>query len=554
MLDAPIFTSSLDPDIAGDDPLGLAPVNERLYNAVFPGINNVVRYIRVYSSICWMVNLVDRYFQKHSSELNKGEAVRIANAAYEKVQLVLTWINKEKGHTQLAGTGRQFPNDDRKIRLAFNTFGLGSASLLEAVAYRPSLTTGLGFLERKPDGTYACTKAGLALANAFDAHARTSEKYIWLSDVTNMDAKRSTVFSLESIFDVSKPTKAEQDAFISQFFPSSGLEQYDQLSRNRWFSIHLTLRAVQSVCLANQASGEGLFATDQEIRACMASGRAKSGKVLDCHGVETVQVWWSVLQLRQLHRLALDVLFSATEQWLANNDLEVKSVSLDDCTSAIGKSALPGLNDEYLREVSSLQDFFGEGQGAHPTLYVAAANSAEENDSTNLFQYVDELKNAAINFNEDGGNDAVTSAYVALIFCAKEVQNLMSSPKSKDALLRDQDQCSLLSLAKLADKMKRASPQEFVSYLIRHWIVLRHFQIVCERSQNADGKNRFRFVLGDNGLERFNPAVRVTEPAFAQDKLRHILLLCHQCGLLHEKDGGYKLTPLGRLRLSGLTS
>lgn len=554
MLDAPIFTSPLDPDIAGDDPLGLAPVNERLYNAVFPGINNVVRYIRVYSSICWMVNLVDRYFQKHSSELNKGDAVRIANAAYEKVQLVLTWINKEKGHTQLAGTGRQFPNDDRKIRLVFEAFGLSSASLLEAVAYRPSLTTGLGFLERKTDGTYACTEAGLALANAFDAHARTSEKYRWLTDVTKMEAKRSTVFALESVFDVSTPTEAEQNAFISQFFPSSGLEQYDQFAQNRWFSIHLTLRAVQSVCRTNRASGEGSFATEQEVRACMASGRTKSGKVLDCHGVETVQVWWSVLQLRQLHRLALDVLFSSTEQWLANNDLEVKSVSLDDCTSAIGKSALTGLNDEYLREVSSLQDFFAEGQGAHPTLYVAAANSAEEDDSTDLFQYVDELKNAAFDFNEDGGNDAVSSAYVALIFCAKEVQNLMSSPKSKDALLRDQDQCSLLSLAKLADRMKRAGPQEFVSYLIRHWVVLRHFQIVCDRSQNADGKNRFRFVLGDNGLERFNPAVRVTEPAFAQDKLRHILLLCHQCGLLHHKDGGYKLTPLGRSRLSELTS
>lgn len=201
MLDAPIFTSPLDPDIAGGDPLGLAPVNERLYNAVFPGINNVVRYIRVYSSICWMVNLVDQYFQKHSSELNKGDAVRIANEAYEKVQLVLTWINQEKGHTQLAGTGRHFPSDDRKIRLVFETFGPSSASLLEAVAYRPSLTTGLGFLERKTDGTYACTKAGLALANAFDAHARTSKKYRWLSDVTLMETKRSTVFALESVFD-----------------------------------------------------------------------------------------------------------------------------------------------------------------------------------------------------------------------------------------------------------------------------------------------------------------------------------------------------------------
>jgi hypothetical protein len=549
MLDAPLFTSPLDPDIAGDDPLGLAPVNERLYNAVFPGINNVVRYIRVYSSLCWVVHQVEKYFQQHQLELSKGDALRIANEAYEKVQLILTWINKEKGYTQLAGTGRQFPTDDRKIRFVFASFGQSSASLLEAVSYRPSLTTGLGFLDRKQDGTYACTEAGLALASAFDSHVRTSPKYRWLSDITKLEGNRAAVFELESSFDVGAATEAEQAAFLTQFFPTSKLNERDQLTQNRWLSLHLTLRAIQACNRSGRAQGNSSYATELEIRSCMASGRTSNGDVLNLKGIESVQVWWSVLQLRQLHRLALDLLFSCTEQWLDDRNMEGKLVSLDECVAAIGNSALTGLDTDYASDVASLWDYYKDVQGEHPTLYVSAACTDTEDDSANLFPYVEELLSLSPEFDEDGANEAVSSAYVALIFCACEVRNLLQDPTSKEAILRDQDQCSLLALARLAEKMRNATPTAFVSYLIRHWVILRHFQVVCDRSQNADGKNRFRFVLGENGLERFNPAVRITEPAFAQDKLMHVLYLLEQSGLLSEKNGGYTLTPQGRTRL-----
>jgi len=552
VLDAPIFTSPLDSEIAGDDPLGLAPVNERLYNAVYPGINNVVRYIRVYSSICWMVEKVDKYFEKHSTELNKGEAVLIANQAYEKIQLVLTWINKEKGYLQLAGTGRQFPSDDRKVHLVFESFGASTASLLEAVAYRPSLTTGLGFLERKTDGTYACTKAGYALAQAFDEHVKTNEKYRWLANVTSLEGKRSIVFSLEQNFDVGATTQAEQDAFLSQFFPSSDLVNFDQLAQNRWFSIHLTLRSVQAVCNANRAHGSGSMASEDEIRACMARAMTKTAEPLNCKGVETVQVWWAVLQLRQLHRLALDVLFAAVEAWLNNSPVVSNSASLEECANALATSAIPGLEVSYASKVSDLQRYFHEAQGKYPSLFIAAANSEDDSADLNLFHHIGELRQSTADFESDGSNEAVSSAYIAIIFCAMEVQNLMKDPASKEALMRDHDQCSLVSLANLVARMQGHSPEQLLVYLVKNWVVLRHFQIVCERSQNADGKNRFRFVLGDDGLERFNPALGIAAPAFAQDKLRHILLLSHQCGLLEERGGSYKLTPAGRIRLKEL--
>lgn len=73
---------------------------------------------------------------------------------------------------------------------------------------------------------------------------------------------------------------------------------------------------------------------------------------------------------------------------------------------------------------------------------------------------------------------------------------------------------------------------------------------VCHIGERADGKNRFRFVVGDHGLERFNPAAGMPGPAFAQDRLQHILILCWQSGLLEYQDGGYRLSFYGRQRMS----
>ena len=65
MFNAPTFNIPLGSEVSGDDPLGLAPVNERLYGSVFPGINNVVRYIRVYSLLSWASWKFKEYLIKH---------------------------------------------------------------------------------------------------------------------------------------------------------------------------------------------------------------------------------------------------------------------------------------------------------------------------------------------------------------------------------------------------------------------------------------------------------------------------------------------------------
>ena len=58
MLDMPHFTQYVD-DTQSVDPLGTAAVIEALYRSIYPGINNAVEFVRVYSAICWMVRQID---------------------------------------------------------------------------------------------------------------------------------------------------------------------------------------------------------------------------------------------------------------------------------------------------------------------------------------------------------------------------------------------------------------------------------------------------------------------------------------------------------------
>jgi hypothetical protein len=468
--------------------------------------------------------------------------------AMQKIQLLIAWANKGQGYSQIAGIDRKFPESDDPVQLVFSTFGPSQVSLLEAVAYRPSITNGLGFLESRADTTFACTEAGKRLAEAFDEQVRASSHYEWLADITKLECCWSDVQELRQFLDVGTPSAIEQSAFLAQFFPEDSGSQRDSATRNRWLSINLVLRAVDAVVREKSPSGADLLAREDEIRAAMACGRTRDGFDFAIDGLLEVQAWWAVLQLRQLQRLAVDVLYCVVERWLARSSVEEGNSGIDDCAKAVGESALSWLNAEFQDKVRPMLKYFADSCEGQVSLYAASCMNPEVGD-LDLFTHITDLKDQnALEFADEGSNVAVRNAYVALNFCAVEVSNLHANPAMKDVLLKDRDSCSLLSLAQLVQRMGSASPQELIAHLVKHWVVLRHFQIVADRSRSADGKNRFRFVVGDRGLERFDPTTRLPRPAFAQDRLQHILKLCSQAGLLEGVEA-YRLSEYGRERV-----
>lgn len=165
MREAPTYADAVQREVIGDDPLGLASTGERLYGSVFPGFNNVVRYIRVYSAICWMAKQVALALENGAAKTDQAATALFKNAI-EKVEVALVWANPE--HLQLAGSSRPFPTDGRVVDFRFESFGPSQASLFTAVYYKPSLTNGLQFLEARSGETFGCLPYGEALADAFD--------------------------------------------------------------------------------------------------------------------------------------------------------------------------------------------------------------------------------------------------------------------------------------------------------------------------------------------------------------------------------------------------
>ena len=553
MFDKPIFSLPLDSKIAGDDPPGLAPTNERLYGAVFPGINNVVRYIRIYSALCWISQRVDRYLKLHGATLSNKEVKNLFDQASQKMELLIGWTNQHKGYRAVAGALRNFPTDNKPVKLIFESFGNSRVSLLDAVAYRPSITNGLRFLEQRTNATFGCTPAGELLANAFNSHIESSTHYEWIANILKLNISRSDVLEIEPFLDLGIPSHSEQSAFLQQFFPNLGEGRLDDFTQNRWLSIHLVLQSIHADTIYKQSIGKAGWTTEDEIRIAMARGRTPDGTLLNLSGLETVQAWWAILQLRQLQRLALDTLFAMVERFLDSKTIAQETTSIDKCAQQLGDLLTPELISEYELNVVSLFNTFHESRGACDSLYATACSESDDPDEFfDLFHHIQELRSGSLNIGDPEDNDALASAYIALIFCAAETDNLLNLQKTKDALETDRDSCSLLSLLALVKQMGNTTPSAFLSYVLKHWVILRHFQIVADRSRQNDGKNRFRFMVGDNGLERFDPAAGMSQPAFSQDRLQHILILSEQSGLLESKEGGYRLTKLGANRMAEL--
>jgi hypothetical protein len=88
-----------------------------------------------------------------------------------------------------------------------------------------------------------------------------------------------------------------------------------------------------------------------------------------------------------------------------------------------------------------------------------------------------------------------------------------------------------------------------MAHVVQHNVIAQHFKVV--RRRTADFHNRFRFMSGDNGLERALHVGKLYEPFELQDLLEHALYLLTQCGLVDLNDNGlFSITEKGLKRLA----
>jgi hypothetical protein len=556
-LDKPYFTDPLTDNFVLD-PLGTNAVVESLYRSVFPGINNVVAFIRVYSAICWMVRQIDETARRALDP----DIEALSLDGLEKIQLLLGWYNVRQNIRGLAGGGRLYPEGRTKVKLSMKVIvgaqdqkamdrdpdyePSSGANFLQAVQYGPSIINGMPCLKVTGIwGAYLLTDAGEKLADAYEKAIAKHPRRDWLADIEKQLVSDEEVAEMGGMLDLLNPSQGEIDAFIEQYYPESpdGLT----LGPNweyRQQGLTLALRAIYAEQTTHMYKAG---VPEKVIRFAMARGRTHDGSyMLELDDCAQAQSWWASLQLRQYVRIAQGVLLRLCESWVHRAVVTNKPREILDCARGLGEMLLTHMPENANQDVASLIKMMDDWRGNELTLYAAGPQLEYAQRFESLLDSLLSVRYFAHNSDEE--EQALRNVYIALVYCASEAKNFRTDQYFDLALENEQ-----LTLGKLADVMlahMHDSPAAFMAHIIQHYVLLQHFGIVQERAAR-DGRSRYVLLKGDLGLERTGNGEDFVGIDLLADRLRHALLLAAQCDLLvqNEEAGTFSLTPEGLRRL-----
>lgn len=526
----PVFTTVPATSSVGDF-LGMGAVGERLYGGVFPGVNNAVRHIRPYAAICWMVlQLKQQAFA--DGQVSMADFRAMTKRGIWKIQLLLNWSAQVTGAQMFPGTER-FKDNPESVVLSPESWPNIKVSFWDTAWYKPGLVNGLRFLNEgggESRGTYNCTPAGVAIAEAYDKAVRALPKTklaAWLADPDDLECSRKRLISLDSVLNLDKPSVAEQRAFLKQYLAAEHEPTTSGDDRRNGLLLALrTLGALQA---------EDAEQTVDTLRHTMAAGRTPNGNLLDLEGLKSAQLRWSILQTRLLQRLALETLLGLTERHILQSECEGTPRQKEDIAATVAAYLKPGKDNLLCDTVGENLEWIECAQGDLPT--AQAAGLIEGDESLNFAALKAALRERT------GPNSAVWPACAqraiwALLVCAAEVENLQEMKGARVYLEWDADKLALAQLRQAALMYSDRSVEEFTRFVVERFVIGQHLSVAVARSdQGRDGKQRFVFTPERDGLTRMMEAgtPRFVEATESGDILYHAMLLLENCGLVGHK-------------------
>jgi hypothetical protein len=519
------------------DPLDLASTNERLYNRMFPGFNNAVRYIRVYSALCWMAKQAHAHLDR-AGPLTKRQMAEVVDLAMQKMELALMWANGL--NAELAGKTRPFPTGNAPQRLTINQWSI-QARLMSPVQYKPSITNGLGFLAEQ---TWEVTDDfGEGLADAFEALLLHPGGHRWLRDVTCHDARKSDIARAALALSVlGAPSGAEQQAFMKSFFPVRqprvNAEDQSVRMRQRWSSLHLVLITLDKL------QEERARCDNQAIRSTMASGVTPSSSSVISPGLEPTQALWAVLQIRLLQRLALESVLAFVIDWVSSRDRTGQRPA--DCAEALGIVAQEAFSKKGVMKNGDLHRQVRAAQGSSRTLSISA--TAGRQGRADIYRLMGQLRSYKRGSSSD--SNWLRLALTSLAVCAVEADNFQQFEHHSWMLNQmDRDRNSLKALLVSFTRDPNMPLSRWTQDIVMHWVFAQYSSVATQRAVLPGGKLRFDFIEGEFGLELGPPRASRFRATWQADKLETAMILLAQCGLVDGDAGGWKLTRNGRQRV-----
>lgn len=456
----------------GVDFLGLRNVNLDMMDEYFPGINNVTWYIRFYSVIAWAWWRAAENAEAAGKDPTDVELREFV----ERVETLFTWSHKLDGRTGLPGIDATPNEASEPYRLEFSNWGrlAGSTDIMAAVQYGPSVKApnGIGYLIPKTAGVFAVNEKVMPAVQAIDEVLRRFPIYSKLETLESFTATSAEVSPLIEAWRIDTPTAAERDTFRALFYVGGGAESSDGRKWKRHNAIELLLEFMR------QAS-EAL--TPDQFRNIAVRRRLPDGTEFLCPAsLEDTLTTYSMLQVRQAQRLALEGLLSWTEGQVAFGGIR----STEDLVRKIQNSFQEFAVD--LAQASTLGSAFE-----------AAKIIVDKQEPVGLMETMVKLEECA----EDRvrREEMPADIFKLLLLCVHLTQNFATSDIGQRLARHGQDpRISLDRLVQSYRDFESRPVRDFIQFVLEAFVLAQHFVTAVRR--NVDDTQRLRVVLEENGL------------------------------------------------------
>jgi hypothetical protein len=516
-LESPCLLVPYKPESGGVDFLGLRQVNLDLMAACLPGINNVTNYIRPFSLIAWS------HWKLYEVAKRQGYTAvppERAQAFLEKAETLFTWGHVLEGIGGIPGVQAKPPAADsrgqRSLRFADWSRDPKSTSVMAAVQYGPSSKApdGLGFIEPAESSGFRTRSHGVALAEALDARV----KRCGITALETLDDSKGTEADARALIDawrVDRPSKAERTAFRAAFVDAGRIGDDNTGIGRRTATVTLVTDVLA-------AATEAL--SEDQIRQAMVTLEVHGEKVVLREELRRVWARWTTLQLRQLQRLAFEVLLTWIEQHLFDGTARVVGDMLDLVLSDAPAGAIWNQSRSPSDAVQSIHRRIPS---------VARILAQPGRNDVGLFGLRDGLYEC-LDGEEINQAALLDRAVRALLFSAVVARVLSESDATCGTEVRRGrgDRISLSFWSDVVEQLRSTTWKEFLSVVLETYVLSQHFAVAAGRFDG--GTQRLRITVEERGLELFAP--EVFGPVVSRDRLATALSLMVECEMI-DGDG-----------------
>lgn len=515
--EGPFFIAPLKIESSGVDFLGLRQVNLDMMDDCIPGINNYTRYVRCFAVNSWIYWKFYHIAEAQGIEQPTPEQLLKFK---EKVETLFTWGHRGIPIRGIPGVTTSPPSTDGSVELSFAAWkrSADNTSLMAAPTYGPASknTGGLGFVSPVKGTFYKTVGDGIRLAEVLDSLLSKQSGYDLLTSFDIFTGDQTNAMALFPAWDVNNPSIEEKNAFLSSFFNENTIDTKSRLGK-RSSTISLIIQILKT-------SPQPL--SEQKIRVAMAYGRLPGQKQLALSmPLQTRHLIWLILQVRQAQRMAMECIFSWTEQRIMH--------FRERDTASIVKSAISSLGKH--KEILPVGDTSNQIMGRlFPSINdLSELISMKDKDPMYcIFSLMEKLENE-LRDTKKCEETLIPYAMRLLCICAKYVDVL----KDNEVLIRflkhgGVDRISLRYWYDTIQKRENSPIEDFLRFIIENFILSQHLGVAASRFDGQ--RQRLRIAIEEEGLVPLVP--RPLKPFVGDDRLEMALLLAVDCGLISKRE------------------